>query len=615
MGTNPVTTPTTDASLRNRALNLKNAYTTLGNDFSTPVTHTDSNGAVFTFTKDPVTGEVKCSYQYHNEQRRDILLFERATVATSRAGLTYLNEDQLAEYKRNHPNSYVTTEYAAANEAVAERERLEGLLNHYDDDTRKNAREAYEELVAGELYASGTVDMKTAKKMAKYARQDAQAGQRAAHTTVYFDKDEYNRAKRQLKAEQEAAEVQIEAAYERGFQPNAAALEKMEEQVLYIKDKDVREYIERNKDLFFVDGKFSSEKYQEWIRGHLQGDNTLTTGERAPAATTTRLSERDMKHAARDGGFDTQNDATLWINMAKTAAAIAAPIAFAYFTNKNIHDVSEMSSILETYASSPDPDQYYEFLDAVSKAESLSEVRANFRDVAVRNAFIAALIPAIAEYAINPEGYRDKVSDARTAATITTQNVFRGTEVTHIEGEVVVEEGTPCDEDDDCSANIKKATTDPTETPEDVIHRPSYFKETNERSYWYDFVQAYNYDHKKYSIKDIYRAIQRRNGYTAEKPNPPSNVMLPLELHDAQGNVIATRKDDPEIPRHPIPIERGNGKGNAPGGTPRMTSTPGTNKWTVYDCDGKPVGSYNTEAEAKTKYRELTGRDFVGTVQ
>ena len=62
MGTNPVTSPITNETLRQRALELKTAYSTIGTDFSTPVTHKDTNGALFTFKKDATTGEVTCTY-------------------------------------------------------------------------------------------------------------------------------------------------------------------------------------------------------------------------------------------------------------------------------------------------------------------------------------------------------------------------------------------------------------------------------------------------------------------------------------------------------------------------------------------------------------------------
>lgn len=602
MGTNPVTSPITNETLRQRALELKTAYSTIGTDFSTPVTHKDTNGALFTFKKDATTGEVTCTYTYHNEKPRDILLFERATVATSKAGLTHLNEQQLAEYNINHPNSYTATEYTAANEAVAEKARLEKQLNHYDKDTRNNAREQYEDLVAEQLFLSGTVDKNTAKKMAKYARKDAQAGQRAEHTTVYLDKKEYENAKKRLKAEQKAAERQIEAAYERGFMPNKAALAKMEEQVQYIDDNDVRKYINSHKQLFFdANGKFSSDMYQNWIKGHLQGDNTLTTGERAPASTVTGLSKTDMKHAARDGGYDTQNDYTLVINLAKTAAAIAAPVILAYMTNHNIHEVSQLKDVIEAYANDPDPSNYNEFISAISKAESISEVTANFRNVAVRNAFFGALGPIIANL-WNPEAQRDKVSDAITASTITTQNIFRGTDVTHVEGQVVVEEETTADK---CYQIDGTPGTEGKEaTPDENVFNLEMNKKGNV-IFWYQTADAYPLP-EGLTKKDIYNAVRKANGDPDCNKYPPNIVGLPeyLEITKNGKTYKVNRLDKFSIKGKEY---KATGKGNLKTGTTyqgrkgsaAVAGTPGNYK--VKDCEtGKVLkGDFKTELEAQ----------------
>ena len=91
--------------------------------------------------------------------------------------------------------------------------------------------------------------------------------------------------------------------------------------------------------------------------------------------------------------------------------------------------------------------------------------------------------------------------------------------------------------------------------------------------------------------------------------------MLPLELHDAQGNVIATRKEKYTIPRHKIPQGIGNGKGNAPGGKPKMSKIPGGNKWEVKDCDGNSVGKFDNVNDAKEKYKEITGNDYIGEIK
>ena len=523
MGTQAVTSPVTTETLKNRAIQLRDAYTTLGKDFTTPVTHTDENGAVFTFKKDATTGEVKCTYTYHNEKPREILLFKRSTVATGNASLAYFTDPQLAEYRQNNPNSFYATGYSAASDAIKEKERLERQLNHYDSDVRDNAIEQYEELIAQELFLSGTVDKKTARKMAKYARKDAQAGQRAEHTTVYLDKKDYEEAKKSLKHKKE----RIEKSIKKGFAATPAQMDILESQVLYIKDPEVRDYINSHKNLFFdADGNFSSDMYQDWIVGHLQGDNTLTTGERKSASQATGLSEGDVKHAVRDAGRDTQNDYTMYINLAKTAASMAAPLVFAYMTNHNIHEVSKLRDVIEIYASNPDPSQYNEFISAISKAEAISEVTANFRNVAVRNAFFGALGPAIANL-WDPKAQRDKVSDAITASTITTQNIFRGNEVTHIEGEVVLDEGKK--PSDACYEIEGTPGTEGKEaTPDENVINLEMNKKGNV-IFWYQTAEAYDIP-EGLTKKDIYSAVRKANGDPDCNKYPPDIVGLPEYL-------------------------------------------------------------------------------------
>ncbi len=626
MGTNGVTM--TDAQLQARALEIQKFYAESG--MTLPESFKDKKtGALFTYKKGE-DGKITCTYDYHDEKTKNLIFFERKTVPTSRAGLGYLTDAQFEEFKQNNPHHFYQSQYAAGDSAVFLKNHAQSYINSYDKDTRNQTRDDYQNIVTEELMASGTFDKKSAKKMGKYAKKDAIAEERSAMRTVYIDKTEFEIAETRLKAEQKIAKKRIKAfndsgrSYESLSSQEKIQLEldmaKMEESVDYIKNKKVREYINdpKNRERFFVVNpetgrfEFSSDLYKEWAKSHTQGDNTLTTSERENAAVATGLSKKQMKKAVEYAGLDTQKDHTLKIELAKSLVGLISGPLIAYMTNANIHDVKELKDRIEIVADAADPGKYTVFVDGVSIAEARSEVIANFRNVATRNAALSSALALVFNNGlIDPEKARDSKADAITAATISTQNIFRGKEVTDIEGELVID---GCDDEEGCQAALQKVTSEGEDKPEDVKYEKSYFKETDELSYWYDFVNAYDFDTKKYSIKDIYRAIQRRNGYTAEKPNPPLNVMLPLDLTLADGTKIATRKKEYTIPRHKRSTGKGNGKGNAPGGKPELVQIPGTTEYRVFDCDGRLVPGKFTEQTAREKYKEITGQEYQGEI-
>ena len=626
MGTNGVTM--TDAQLQARALEIQKFYAESG--MTLPESFKDKKtGALFTYKKGE-DGKITCTYDYHDEKTKNLIFFERKTVPTSRAGLGYLTDAQFEEFKQNNPHHFYQSQYAAGDSAVFLKNHAQSYINSYDKDTRNQTRDDYQNIVTEELMASGTFDKKSAKKMGKYAKKDAIAEERSAMRTVYIDKTEFEIAETRLKAEQKIAKKRIKAFNDSGRSYESLSsqekiqfeldMAKMEESVDYIKNKKVREYINdpKNRERFFVVNpetgrfEFSSDLYKEWAKSHTQGDNTLTTSERENAAVATGLSKKQMKKAVEYAGLDTQKDHTLKIELAKSLVGLISGPLIAYMTNANIHDVKELKDRIEIVADAADPGKYTVFVDGVSIAEARSEVIANFRNVATRNAALSSALALVFNNGlIDPEKARDSKADAITAATISTQNIFRGKEVTDIEGELVID---GCDDEEGCQAALQKVTSEGEDKPEDVKYEKSYFKETDELSYWYDFVNAYDFDTKKYSIKDIYRAIQRRNGYTAEKPNPPLNVMLPLDLTLADGTEIATRKKEYTIPRHKRTTGKGNGKGNAPGGKPELVQIPGTTEYRVFDCDGRLVPGKFTEQTAREKYKEITGQEYQGEI-
>ena len=89
--------------------------------------------------------------------------------------------------------------------------------------------------------------------MGKYAKNDAIAEERSGFRTVYLDEAEFKIAEKKLKAEQKIAEKRIKAFYKskKPYESLTAQeriqleldMAKMEESVEYIKDKNVRAYI------------------------------------------------------------------------------------------------------------------------------------------------------------------------------------------------------------------------------------------------------------------------------------------------------------------------------------------------------------------------------------
>ena len=175
------------------------------------------------------------------------------------------------------------------------------------------------------------------------------------------------------------------------------------------------------------------------------------------------------------------------------------------------------------------------------------------------------------------------------------------------------DDGNCGDVNNDCKAGLAMEDGKDDEKTENVKYEPTYFKESRERSEWYDFAAAYDWDPKKVSLKQVYRAIQARNGYSAANPNPPKQMMLPLDL-DLGNGVVLKRKDNYTIAKHKIPQhERGNNKGRAAGGKANIIKIPGTPKYYFIDCDGKEH-IVNSETEARNKYKDATGKDFDGPI-
>lgn len=585
-----------DAALRARAKEIQQQMSEVGVDLTTNPITDKKTGAIFTYKKD-ANGKLTCSYQYHNEKQNDVILFKRTTVPTSGASLGYLNDKQFEEFKENHPGHFYTTEYAAGDKSIERKEFAESNLNHYDKGTRKAAEKVYKQTVANEFMASGTYDKRAANKLAKYAMNDAKAGLRAENREVYMDKAEYENAKKMLKYEQDAAKNRIKL-YEKAGKPVPAEDEEiLKKSVEYIKDKDVRKYVEAHKDRFYENGKFSNEKYHAWAEAHLQGDNTLTTSERKPASIATGLSKGDMTKAVKYAGYDAQKDHVLAINLAKTLVGIISGPLIAYMANHNIHDIKELKDVITVTADSADPSKYTVFVDGVSIAEARSEVIANFRDVAVRNAILGSALATIFNNGlVDPAGARDRKAEGITAATISEQNIFRGKEVTDINGKVVIGD----DGDDDTSDEVEgrgcfnfdgtPAVEGKEATPDEDVFNLRMNQKCNV-IFWYQTADAYELP-EGVTKQNIYNRIRELNGDPKHDKYPPSVVGLPKEITITTKDgkqVTIQRKEKFNIkgqcyePGKPGK-KRGTGKTYVGyKGSPAVEGKPGN--YRVYDCE------------------------------
>ncbi len=576
-----------DAALRARALEIQKMKSELGEDLTTNPIKDSKTGAIFTYTKDEA-GKISCKYNYHNEKQKDIIIFKRTTVPTSRGSLGYLNDAQFEEFKENHPGHFYTTEYAAGKESREAKEFAESNLNHYDKKTRKAAEKVYKDTVATEFMASGTYDKKSANKLAKYAMNDAKAGLRAEYREVYMDKDAYKAAKKDLETRQKAAKKRIDL-YKKANRPVPPEDEEiLKHSVEYIKDKDVRRYVETHQDRFYKDGKFNSDMYHEWAETQLQGDNTLTTSERKPASVATTLSEKDTAKAVKYAGFDAQKDNVVAINTAKSLVGLIAGPLIAYCTNHNIHAVQDLAQRLEVVADKSDPSKFQILLDGVMIQEQHQEVLARFRNVAVRNAILSSALATVLNNPwVDPAGARDRKAEGITAATISEQNIFRGKEVVDINGQIEIDaedDGAEDEIQDNACYEIDGTPGLEGKEAEDVVNLR--MNEPCNVIFWYQTADAYPLP-DGFKKQDVYNKIRELNGDPNHDKYPPSVVGLPPEItiRNKKGQEVTIKRlEEFNIKgRCYKPTGKGNrGTGSTYVGAAAVEGKPGN--YRVYDC-------------------------------
>ncbi len=150
---------------------------------------------------------------------------------------------------------------------------------------------------------------KDAKKAAKSRVADEVAGARVENTDVYYDKNEYQKAKDENKKEYDASyEKYRQAGTSRRKAKRLAKAEAGE--VEYIKNKKVRNFVQAQEKKFFDEnGNFDQEEYKEGLR-EWTGDNKLDLSESRAAGKQYQVSAKTVRKAARYANFDVQGDKT-----------------------------------------------------------------------------------------------------------------------------------------------------------------------------------------------------------------------------------------------------------------------------------------------------------------
>lgn len=143
---------------------------------------------------------------------------------------------------------------------------------------------------------------KEAKKFAKRQVDNEKRYQHFLNTQSFMSKEEYEAAVKAQKAGTGYQNVNLE----------------------YIKDEDVRNWVENNKHKFYKDGKFSSDLYKQEMANWVGTDYKMNLDERAAvSAGGDRMSKGDAKKAAQYAGIDVEKDLT-WLKKAGVFVATEA---------------------------------------------------------------------------------------------------------------------------------------------------------------------------------------------------------------------------------------------------------------------------------------------------
>ncbi len=172
-------------------------------------------------------------------------------------------------------------------------------------------------------------------KKARTARQEELAayllGMKDEHGNARFTyKEAVDAAKQQVENEisQKRAQTTITFIDEKSYNEAVAKAKKDGTDKLYtfnlIKDKEVLNEIQANKDKYFTDGKFDSDKFKAEFGQDVGTDNKLQLSEREEAAKKRGISANAEKNAIKAAGLDYRRDNTGLYRSLVGAAALAA---------------------------------------------------------------------------------------------------------------------------------------------------------------------------------------------------------------------------------------------------------------------------------------------------
>lgn len=341
------------------------------------------------------------------------------------------------------------------------------------------------------------ITAKNAGKAAKNQVKNELAYEKVQNTVVYWDKAEYDANK---KADKKA-----------GLNPQ------------YIKDKDVRNYIDNNRHLFFDEnGNFSQDMYKDEVVNWTGADWKLNLDERRALAhdgQTDHLDKGSAKKMAQYGGFEIQKDYTNLKRAGVIAGSLAAAVGMAYaFPKITEVDAQSIVNILHE--------------NGVTDF-NVSELKAKMERKSVNPtaALAAALPPAILAASLIKEK--------------TDKDIFTETEAARI---VLEENGTKRVMDENGNREIVQAIKDlPNLTDDQKIMALMYGygqgtgKKVNER----ELIAAY----EAAKAVDDYIA---EHGQIDPNPNPEPDVEpVPVPVPTPDPDPIPDT--DPEITPVPIP--------------------------------------------------------------
>lgn len=242
-------------------------------------------------------GEIRMSYDLNV-----------GAVGTSDAALSYEPKEDYEKRQTQLQQEALTSGLTGKGSKSARKARAAELASRYSGFSKITALYDFDKDGLTDKVDRKQISAKDAKRAAKNQVANEAAFEKVRKTVVYFDKAEYDANK---KADKKA-----------GLEPQ------------YIKNKDVRNYIENNRHLFFDEnGNFSQDMYKDEVVKWTGADWRLNLDERRALAyegQSDHLSKHAAKKMAEYGGFEIQKDYTLVKRVGVIAGSLAAAVGMAY---------------------------------------------------------------------------------------------------------------------------------------------------------------------------------------------------------------------------------------------------------------------------------------------